>query len=78
MIVYQETKKQFLYDVRLDLIEEKIEEKVRERLHKKTAKNEFVSWMNSMQYMYKVMEDKNIPDDSKIAIEYRIPSRFYY
>lgn len=35
MIVYQETKKQFLYDVRLDLIEEKIEEKVRERLHKK-------------------------------------------
>lgn len=74
MIVYQETKKQFLYDVRLDLIEEKIEEKVRERLHKKTAKNEFVSWMNSMQYMYKVMEDKNIPDDSKIAIEYRIPN----
>lgn len=74
MIVYQETKKQFLYDVRLDLIEEKIEEKVRERLHKKTAKNEFVSWMNSMQYMYKIMEDKNIPDDSKIAIEYRIPN----
>ena len=30
MIVYQETKQQFLDDVRLDLIEEKIEEKVRE------------------------------------------------
>ena len=27
-----------------------------------------------MQYMYKVMEDKNIPEDSKIAIEYRIPN----
>lgn len=34
MIVYQETKKKFLNDVRLDLIEEKIERKVFERLHK--------------------------------------------
>ena len=74
MIVYQETKQQFLNDVRLDLIEDKIEEKVREKLHKKTAHNEFLSWMNSMQYMYKVMEDKRIPKDSKIAIEYRIPN----
>ena len=30
--------------------------------------------MNSMQYMYKVMEDKAIPDESLIAIEYRIPN----
>ena len=74
MIVYQETKKQFLNDVRLDLIEDKIEQKVKERLHKKTAHNEFVSWMNSMQYMYKVMEDQNIPNESMIAIEYRIPN----
>ena len=74
MIVYQETKQQFLNDVRLDLIEDKIEEKVRKKLHKKTAHNEFLSWMNSMQYMYKVMEDKRIPKDSKIAIEYRIPN----
>ena len=74
MIVYQETKKQFLHDVRSDLIEEKIEAKVKEKLHKKTAHNEFVSWMNSMQYMYKVMEDEHIPDESMIAIEYRIPN----
>lgn len=74
MIVYQETKKKFLNDVRLDLIEEKIERKVLERLHKKTAHNEFLSWMNSMQYMYKVLEVKSIPDDSVIAIEYRIPN----
>lgn len=74
MIVYQEAKKQFLHDVRLDLIEEKIEQKVRERLHRKTAHNEFLSWINSMQYMYKVMEDKAIPDESLIAIEYRIPN----
>lgn len=74
MIVYQETKRNFLNDVRLDLIEEKIEQKVLERLHKKTAHNEFLSWMNSMQYMYKVLEEKSIPDDSVVAIEYRIPN----
>ena len=74
MIVYQELKTQFLKDVRLDLIEDKIEEKVRTILHKKTAHNEYLSWMNSMQYMYKVMEDERIPDDCKVAIEYRIPN----
>lgn len=74
MIVYQETKKQFLHDVRSDLIEDKIEAKVKEKLHKKTAHNEFVSWMNSMRYMYKVMEDEHIPEESMIAIEYRIPN----
>lgn len=74
MIVYQESKKQFLYDVKPDLIEDKIEQKVREKLNKKTAHNEYLSWMNSMQYMYKVMEDKSIPEDSKIAIEHRIPN----
>ena len=74
MIVYQENKREFLHDVRLDLIEEKIEKRVKEVLHKTTARNEYVSWMNSMQYMYKVMEDKRIPDNSKIAIEYRIPN----
>lgn len=74
MIVYQETKKQFLYDVRLDLIEDKIEQKVKEKLHKRTAYNEFLSWMNSMQYMYKVLEDNRIPNESMVAIEYRIPN----
>lgn len=74
MIVYQEVKRQFLHDVRRDLIEDKIEQRVREKLHRKTARNEFLSWMNSMQYMYKVLEDKRIPDESMIAIEYRIPN----
>ena len=74
MIVYQETKKQFLSDVRMDVIEEKIEAAVLEKLHKHTGSSEFTSWMNSMNYMYKVMEDKRIPDDCRIAIEYRIPN----
>ena len=74
MIVYQETKKQFLDDVREDIIEEKISAAVLEKLHKHTASSEFNSWMNSMNYMYRVMEDQRIPDDCRIAIEYRIPN----
>lgn len=74
MIVYQENKKTFLQDVRFDLIEEKIEQKVLEKLHRKTAHNEYRAWMNSKQYMYRVMENDNIPEDSEIAIEYRIPN----
>lgn len=74
MIVYQETKKQFLIDVRTDEIEEKIQTGVYEKLHRKTSRSEFQSWMNSMQYMNKVISDKRIPDTCKIAIEYRIPN----
>lgn len=74
MIVYQEDKKTFLNDVRCDLIEEKIAEKVLEKLHRKTAHNEYRAWMNSMQYMYRVMENEDIPEDSEVAIEYRIPN----
>lgn len=74
MIVYQENKMQFLDDVRNDMIEEKIAQKILEKLHRHTPESELRSWMNSMQYMYRVMEYDKIPDDSKIAIEYQLPN----
>ena len=74
MIVYQETKEQFLLDVYNDKIDEKIERLVYERLNKKTAYSEYQSWMNSMQYMYKVLENKAIPSNSIVAIEYKVPN----
>lgn len=30
--------------------------------------------MNSMNYMYMVMEDRRIPEECRVAIEYRIPN----
>lgn len=39
----------------------------------KTTEAEIRSWTNSMQYMYKVLNDHNIPNDSGIAIEFKIP-----
>ena len=74
MLVYKETKKQFLLDVRQDLIEQKIENRMIENLHRHTGHSEIQSWMNSMQYMYKVMEYSAIPNNSEIAIEYKIPN----
>ena len=55
MIVYQETKEQFLLDVYNDKIDEKIEKLVFERLNRRTGYSEYQTWMNSMQYMYKVL-----------------------
>ena len=36
-------------------------------------KDEFRAWENSMEYMYKVLNDQDIPSDAGIAIEYNIP-----
>lgn len=74
MIIYKETKKQFIEDVFNDEIEGKIDHLVLEKMHRHTGRAEFNSWMNSMQYMYKVLNTSDIPDDSDIAIEYRIPN----
>ncbi|MFO7557238.1 MAG: DNA/RNA helicase domain-containing protein [Desulfobacterales bacterium] len=38
-----------------------------------TSKSEIDSWINSLQYMDRVLTDGNIPDDAGITIEYHIP-----
>jgi transposase InsO family protein len=40
----------------------------------KSNKAQTNSWKNSMQYMYKVLNDEDIPDNSGVAIEFNIPS----
>lgn len=56
-----------------DTIAVEIERNIYERMHRHTAKNEFRAWENSMEYMYKVLNDQDIPSDAGIAIEYNIP-----
>lgn len=74
MIIYKESKKQFVADVFNDCIEEKINKMMIEKMHRHTGEAEYRSWANSMQYMYKVMDSDSIPDDVDVAIEYRIPN----
>lgn len=73
MLVYSGLKKDFLKSVEEDSIAEEIEETIYNKMHKKTARNEFRSWENSLEYMYKVLNDDTIPENSGIAIEYNIP-----
>ena len=43
------------------------------KMHRCTARNEFRSWENSLEYMYKVLNDQDISNDAGVAIEYNIP-----
>ncbi len=73
MIVYSGTKTDFLSAVEEDSIAEEIERNIYEKMHRSTGRSEFRSWENSLEYMYKVLNDNTIPNDSGIAIEYNIP-----
>lgn len=48
-------KNEFLIAVEQDSIAKEIEENIYNKMHKKTAQNEFRSWENSLEYMYKVL-----------------------
>lgn len=73
MIVYSGLKSDFLSAVEEDSIAAEIEENIYSKMHRRTAQNEFRSWENSLEYMYKVLNDNAIPSDAGIAIEYNIP-----
>ncbi|MEG1362761.1 MAG: DUF2075 domain-containing protein [Lachnospiraceae bacterium] len=73
MIVYDGIKTDFLNSVENDTIAVTIENNIYTKMKRHTAKNEFRSWENSLEYMYKVLNDEEIPADAGIAIEYNIP-----
>ena len=73
MLIYEGTKDNFMISVEQDTIAVEIENNIYERMHRHTAKNEFRAWENSLEYMYKVLNDQDIPSDAGVAIEYNIP-----
>lgn len=73
MLVYDGTKLDFLKSVEQDTIAFEIEENIYQKMNRHTARNEFRAWENSLEYMYKVLNDEEIPLDAGIAIEYNIP-----
>lgn len=73
MIIYEATKQQFMEHVTEDSIAVRIYEAYVEKIGR-TSKNEINAWNNSMNYMYKVLNTSDIPDDVPIAIEYKIPT----
>lgn len=73
MIVYQATKASFSEDVLNDHIETKIHSYFQQNLNRRTSEREVISWKNSLQYMDRVLSDKDIPDTCGVSIEFQIP-----
>jgi len=73
MIVYSATKKQFRADVMTNNIGGIVYDTYKRVTGRSTGRSEMKSWSNSLQYIERVLNDKDIPDDSGVAIEYRIP-----
>jgi DUF2075 family protein len=75
MIVYKKSKKEFLDDVLVNdvEIEDIIAHAVEINLGRKTPRNEYISWKNSLNEMTKVLYSDKIPNNSNISIEYNIP-----
>ncbi len=73
MIVYTASKTQFLDDVLTNDIENIVLKNVRTKLNRGTSIAEIKSWASSLAFMDRIMQDREIPDDCGIAIEYQIP-----
>lgn len=66
MIVYDGVKTDFLASCENDSIAMEIEENILAKLGRHTPRSEFRSWENSLNYMYKVLNDDGIPADAGI------------
>jgi len=73
MIVYSFNKNRFQSDVLTNSIGDIILENFKRATNKSVGRSEVDSWTNSLQYMERVLQDEEIPDDAGIAIEYHIP-----
>lgn len=72
MIVYEANKHEFLEDVFHDELVTNICSNYTSKVGK-INEAEVRSWDNSMQYMYRVLMDDEIPDNAGVAIEFKIP-----
>lgn len=73
MIVYQATKDQFLRHVLYDDIEAVISRHYQHAIGGRVSPSELASWKSSLFEMAKVLQDEEIPQDTGVAIEYRLP-----
>lgn len=73
MLVYTSTKSGFSSDVISNNIEIKILDVFQRILGHSTSPSEIQSWRNSMLYMNNILNDKAIPDDAGVSIEYKVP-----
>ena len=73
MIIYENTKRGFINDVNKGYIADKIEQAFLMMNLSHSNLSEYRAWANSLMYMRLVLDDEEIEDDCKLAIEYQIP-----
>lgn len=72
MIIYEATKKEFMDDSEQECLVSKICQGFKQKIGR-TQTSEVRAWQNSLNYMYKVLNDAEIPPDAGVAIEFRLP-----
>ncbi|SFL38159.1 hypothetical protein SAMN02910297_00742 [Methanobrevibacter olleyae] len=73
MLVYEATKEEFMNSVLMGSITDEIYDIYKEKIGK-SNQSQINSWTNSMEFMFKVLSDNEIPNDSGVAIEFTIPT----
>ena len=73
MIVYSATKAEFNNDVMMNCISDKIKNMLLENNIHAGNDSQYRSWQNSLNFMKNVLDDKELDDDVRVAIEYQIP-----
>ncbi len=74
-IIYDELKSKFIRDIDSieSNIEDTLEDRIYERMKRVTSTAEKRARKNSLIEMYKIIKIDEIPDDSRVSIEYNIP-----
>ncbi|WP_139492445.1 DUF2075 domain-containing protein [Brevibacillus dissolubilis] len=72
MIVYEATKEEFIEDVFNDQLVPNIRTNYNAKIGR-VNESEIRAWKNSMEYMYRILVDHEIPNDAGVAIEFKIP-----
>jgi uncharacterized protein len=73
LIVYSATKVKFKEDVMTNDIGTIIYDIYKSVTGRSTGKSEVDSWINSLQFMDRILNDDGIPDDAGVSIEYHLP-----
>ena len=73
MIVYSSTKAGFQQDVMTNDIGGIVYDAYKLATKRSTGKAEIDSWVNSLQYMDRVLRDSDVPLEAGVAIEYHLP-----
>ena len=73
MIIYHNTKGNFVNDVMDGVIADKLEEEfIKHGINHNNA-GEHAAWANSLHFMKDILDDDGIDDDCDVAVEYQIP-----